>query len=114
MIGYMLHRLPAGHRPVDRQTDGGPDHPSLSRFLNAFQSGSRVALRGHRLVWLAIAPFYLLAMLLHLIWVCLWMPDLEADADADGLAWESAAASASQLNAKRADHLLASSKPSVN
>ena len=82
--------------------------------MNAFQSGSPVSLRGLRLLSLAVTPFYLVAMLLHLIWVCCWMPDLEADADADGLAWESAAVSASQLNAKRADHLLASSKPSVN
>jgi hypothetical protein len=73
-----------------------------------------LALRGHRLTWLAVAPFHLLAMLLHLIWVCLWLPDLEPDAEADDLAWESAAVSASQFNPKRADHLLASSKPSVN
>lgn len=93
----------------------GPNRAPLSRFLNGFRlSGCRAALRGHRLVWLAVGPFYLLAMLLHLTWVCVWMPDSETDVDADGLAWESAAITAPQLDAGRADHLLASAKPSMN
>lgn len=116
MIGYMLHRLPAIHRPVDRQTDGGPTHSSLFRFLNTIKSnGYRlVSLRSYRILWIAAAPFYAAAMLINLIWACLWMPDLEPNADADSLGWESQSSSASQLNTQRADRLVASSTPSVN
>lgn len=116
MIGNMLHRLPAIQRPVDRQSDGGPNHPSLFRCLSDVELSCyrRVALRGYRLLWIAAAPFYVVAMLINLVWACLWMPNLESDTDADSLGWESDALIASQFATKHADALVVSSKPSMN
>ena len=116
MIGNMLQRLPATHRHVDRHTDYGPNHPSLFQSLNAVKRNAYrgMALRCNRILWIAAAPIYATAMLANLIWVCLWLPDLEADADADDLGWDSAALGVAQLDAKRSDPMVAASKPSMN
>lgn len=116
MIGYMLHRLPATHGHVDRHADFGPNHPSLLDSLNAVKRNAYrgLAMRCNRILWIAAAPIYATAMLVNLIWVCLWLPDLEADADADELGWDSAALGAAQLEPKRSDPIVAASKPSMN
>ena len=73
-----------------------------------------MALRGYGLAWIVAAPFFVMAMLVNLVWACMWMPDLEDDADADDLGWESGALIASQFTTKRADALVVTPKPSMN